>query len=300
MYSVALSVASCLRAGTDVHVAWIVAADGLPELDPTDAVALTPGGGRMGGLADGALDSHLGSLAASETGRIVAVELSDTDALIAGLPAGGRADLAVVPAAQLPEELWGLLLERRRLALVATLDDRRVTDVTLHTLDAPGDDPVVRELLEAGTATNVLTDDRLITVLAPVPRLAVSGGGPNAEALEQAARLLGWQVSRTTDPDTAIGLMVGLSPIDAAVVMGHDVESSSRVLGAALESGAGYIGALGGLKMQQQRTDWLAYRGVTDVSRVHGPAGFDISARTPAEIALSVLAEAVAVLNRAG
>jgi len=81
-------------------------------------------------------------------------------------------------------------------------------------------------------------------------------------------------------------------------VMGHDVEASSTVLAAALESRAGYIGALGSLRMQQNRADWLAYRGITDLSRVHGPAGIDIAARTPAEVAVSILAEAVATLNR--
>jgi xanthine dehydrogenase accessory factor len=75
------------------------------------------------------------------------------------------------------------------------------------------------------------------------------------------------------------------------------VETSSTILAAALEGGAGYIGALGSLRMQQNRADWLAYRGITDISRVHGPAGIDINARTPAEVAVSVVAEIVAVLN---
>jgi xanthine dehydrogenase accessory factor len=295
VYSVALSVAACLRAGTDVLVAWIVHAEGLPDLDPTDAVALTPGGGRMGSLASGALDSHLGSIAKSATGALVSVRLSDVDALIAGLPAGGHATLAVVPADRLPDRLWGLLLERRPLALVAARDGSRLTSISVHTADGLGDaDDPVRGLLAAGRAVHQLTDERLV----PVPRLAISGGGPNAQALEDAARLLGWQVSRSAEPDVAIGLMAGLSPIDAAVVMGHDVESSSRVLGAALESGAGYIGSLGSATMQQHRADWLAYQGITDLGRVHGPAGIDIAARTPAEIAISILAEAIAVLNR--
>jgi len=63
---------------------------------------------------------------------------------------------------------------------------------------------------------------------------------------------------------------------------------------AALDSDVGYIGALGARRMQENRADWLAYRGVTDLSRIHGPAGLDIGAETPAEIAVSILAEAIA------
>jgi xanthine/CO dehydrogenase XdhC/CoxF family maturation factor len=49
--------------------------------------------------------------------------------------------------------------------------------------------------------------------------------------------------------------------------------------------------------MQESREDWLAYRDITDLSRVHGPAGFNIGAKTPQEIAISVLAEAISVLK---
>ena len=56
---------------------------------------------------------------------------------------------------------------------------------------------------------------------------------------------VGWQVQRAGNPDTATGLMLGLSPIDAAVVMGHDVETSSTILAAALEGGWLHTGDLG-------------------------------------------------------
>jgi xanthine dehydrogenase accessory factor len=52
---------------------------------------------------------------------------------------------------------------------------------------------------------------------------------------------------------------------------------------------------LGSRRTQQARADWLAYRGITDLDRVHGPAGLDIGANTPPEIAVSILAEAMAV-----
>jgi xanthine dehydrogenase accessory factor len=87
------------------------------------------------------------------------------------------------------------------------------------------------------------------------------------------------------------GLAASLSPLDAIVVMGHDVETSSRCLLAALEGDAGYIGALGSPAMQEARADWLAYRDVTDLSRVHGPAGLPLGGRTPAEVAVSIVAE---------
>jgi xanthine dehydrogenase accessory factor len=302
MFSVALSVSSCLRAGTAVNVVWVLSAEGLPTLDITEAVALTPGGGRMGSLAGGAFDSQLVELAGGSTARLVDVEVSEVEALISGAPKGARATLAVVPADQLPGHLWGALLERRRVCLDATLSGRHIVSIRAFHDDDPtfmdGADERVTAMLGAESAKSEATTDRALTALVPVTRLAISGGGPFADALEQAARLLGWQVQRAGNPETGSGLVIGLSPLDAAVIMGHDVESSSTVLAAALEGRAGYIGALGSLRMQQNRADWLAYRGITDLSRVHGPAGVYIAARTPAEVAVSILAEIIGVLNR--
>ena len=119
MFSVALSVASCLRAGTEVHVAWVLSAQNLPGLEPGDAVALTPGGGRMGALGGGMLDSHLAELSLSGTGCIVDVTLSEVDALIAGVSGPASARIAVAAASALPEQTWGLLMNREALAISA-------------------------------------------------------------------------------------------------------------------------------------------------------------------------------------
>jgi xanthine dehydrogenase accessory factor len=298
MYSVAISVVSCLRAGTRVNVVWVVDNGGIAALDPADGVALTPGGGRMGTLANGAFDSQLVELAGATSGRVVELQVGDVEALVSGLPKGSSATLAVMPADQMPTHLWQALLDRERVVLDARLEGTRITSLEVHTADnAGGADERAAALRQSDSTTSEVDEHRLITALVPVTRLAIGGGGPMAEAIEQAARFLGWQVQRAGNPDTATGLMLGLSPIDAAVVMGHDVETSSTILAAALEGGAGYIGALGSLRMQQNRADWLAYRGITDISRVHGPAGIDINARTPAEVAVSVVAEIVAVLN---
>lgn len=298
MYSVAISVVSCLRANTRVNVVWVVDSGNIPGLDPTEGVALTPGGGRMGTLANGAFDGQLVELASATSGRIVELQVGDVEALISSLPKGSRATLAVMPAEQMPEHLWQALLDRQRVCLDARLDGARITDLAVyHDGAMDGADDRATALLQGGSTASDVNEHRLLTALVPVTRVAIGGGGPNAEAIEAAARMLGWQVQRAANPETATGLMLGLSPIDAAVVMGHDVEASSTILAAALEGGAGYIGALGSMRMQQNRADWLAYRGVTDLTRVHGPAGIDINARTPAEVAVSVVAEIVAVLN---
>jgi xanthine dehydrogenase accessory factor len=211
---------------------------------------------------------------------------------------------ALTPASEFPDGLWPLLLDRAPVCLVSRLEQDEITATRLWTeadaeVDGTASDELIAGLFRGGRSTAAQVGEELVTVLWPVPQLIVSGTGPIADALADAARLLGWQVTVAGEVGVAIGLMARLSGLDCAVVMGHDVESSSRVLEAALASPAGYIGALGSLRMQQHRADWLAYRGVDDLDRVHGPAGVDIGARTPGEIAVSILAEAIAVHRNA-
>jgi xanthine dehydrogenase accessory factor len=116
-----------------------------------------------------------------------------------------------------------------------------------------------------------------------------------AEALRGAAGLLGWRIDVAPDARTATGAIAALAALDKVVVVSHDVELAGTALEAALAGDVGYIGALGSRRTQQARADWLAHRDVTDLDRVHGPAGLDIGATTPPEIAVSILAEAMAV-----
>jgi xanthine dehydrogenase accessory factor len=115
-----------------------------------------------------------------------------------------------------------------------------------------------------------------------------------ASALDAAAALLGWQTEIVNDVAVATGLIAALAPLDKVVVAAHDLELAGSALAAALETEVGYIGALGGRRMQQTRADWLAYRGITELDRIHGPAGLDIGAETPAQIAVAILAQALA------
>lgn len=297
MYEIALTVAACLRADTRVDVAWAIETNGFSSRDRADAVALTPGGGRVGSLLSGSLDGQLADVAAlgSATGRLVEVSVDDIEALASGLSCGGEARCLVVPARELPAELWGHLLERDAVCLVTRIDGDQVRDTTLYTsatvADA-GDD--IAKMFGRGVSDATIVDDTVVTVLWPVPKVVVVGGGAIADALEKAAELLGWQVQTVADPATATGLVATLAVLDNLVVVSHDLDIAGPVLAAALDGEVGYIGAVGSRRTQQARADWLAYRGYTELARIHGPAGLNIGATTPPEIAVSILAEALA------
>ena len=85
---------------------------------------------------------------------------------------------------------------------------------------------------------------------------------------------------------------------DAFVVLSHDRAVDGPALAAALAGRAGYVGALGSRRTQAARREWLTEHGVAaaDQARIHGPAGLDIDAHTPGEIAVTIVAE---ILGRA-
>ena len=94
-----------------------------------------------------------------------------------------------------------------------------------------------------------------------------------------------------------------LGPRDAVLVFTHDPKFDEPALLAALETGAGYVGALGSRRTHADRTERLRAAGASDddLSRVSSPCGLDIGARTPSETAIAVLGEILALrAHRAG
>jgi len=88
-----------------------------------------------------------------------------------------------------------------------------------------------------------------------------------------------------------------LTPVTALVLVAHDFKYDLPVLEVALRSRAGYIGVLGSRRRASVIREALASMGMSPdaIARVRIPVGLDIGARTPSEIALSILAELVAV-----
>jgi xanthine dehydrogenase accessory factor len=120
-------------------------------------------------------------------------------------------------------------------------------------------------------------------------RAAFASGERFAEAAEV---VVDW-------PDSYLGGRE-LGPRDAVLVFTHDPKFDQPALTAALASGAGYVGALGSRQTQAERAARLREAGLSaqDIARIQAPCGLDIGARTPAETAVSILAEVIA--TRAG
>lgn len=299
MYDLALSVQACLRANTRTDIAWLVSSEFLKNVNASDSIAITQGGGRVGSVAGGVFDGQIQDIAERELskGRLADLIVGPLEASFSKLPLNSISRFIVVPANQFPEDLWKILLNRKSVAIVIHHRDSVVEKIEIFSKENIGKaSPEIQELFLTGDSKVVELDNLVITILRPIPKLIIAGTGPIANALQINAKLIGWQVKIDPSPENVKGLVANLSSIDSVVIMGHDVEQSSSNLAAALESNAGYIGALGSRAMQENRANWLVtFKEITDLSRVHGPAGLSIGAANPGEIAVSILAEAISV-----
>jgi xanthine dehydrogenase accessory factor len=153
-----------------------------------------------------------------------------------------------------------------------------------------------------------------INVFNPPLRLIVVGAVHIAEPLARYAAIVGYDVTiidprrAYTEAERFPGVtLLGDWPDDAlatlapdhrtaVVTLTHDPKIDDPALHFALRAPVFYVGCLGSRKTHGKRVDRLAAEGFTpeEIARIHGPVGLDIGARTPQEIALSIMAEVVA------
>jgi xanthine dehydrogenase accessory factor len=223
-----------------------------------------------------------------------------------------------------------------RLSLLSDLNAERaarraailVTDVLsgeqrlVREVEVEGD-PLVQELqdsLRRGKSGLVERGGRqfFLTVQTPPVRVVVIGAVHISQALAPMAKGLDLDVT-IIDPRTAFATperfpdvpllaewpdavlpQIGIDPYTAVVALTHDPKIDDPALIAALRSECFYIGALGSRKTHERRVERLIASGFTeaDLARIHAPIGLDIGAVSPAEIAVSVLAEIVATLRK--
>jgi len=228
--------------------------------------------------------------------------VSKEEAARFGLPCGGNLRLVQEPLA---DAAWidELLARTARHELVG----RR-----LHL-------PTGAVTLEAARRGETFTFDgqTLRAVFGPLWRLLMIGAGQLSRALAQMALMLDFEViccdpreefNTTWDlpgtryapgmPDDVV-LELELDPHSAVVALTHDPKLDDMALLEALKSPAFYVGALGSRANTASRKQRLALFDLSadEINRLHGPIGLDIGSRTPGEIAVSILAEIIAVRN---
>ena len=209
---------------------------------------------------------------------------------------------------------------RRAAVLVTEIEtgEQRLvleTDVTGDALAEP-----IADRLRLGKSGPVELEGRqyFLTVQAPPVKAIVVGAVHISQALAPMSRVLDLDVT-IVDPRTAFAAperfpdvpvlaewpeevlpRLGLDRYTALVALTHDPKIDDPALTAALRAECFYIGALGSKKTHARRVERLMAAGFEEaaIERIHAPIGLDIGAVSPAEIAVSILAEIVATLRR--
>jgi len=209
--------------------------------------------------------------------------------------------------------------ERQPCALVTRLKDGMQRFLTLADMDH---DPLHAELVQAFRLNKSVVVERegekyFITIQAPPLRIIVLGAVHVSQSMAGMARLLGYDLmvvdprtafaSETRFPDTRVVAewpdqalpALGLDAFTAFVALTHDPKIDDPGLELALKSPCFYIGALGSRKTHARRIERLQKAGFSeaDLARIHAPIGLNIGGVSPAEIALSIMAEITATLR---
>jgi xanthine dehydrogenase accessory factor len=323
--------AAWLAEGRKVAFGTVVETWGSSPRPPGSRLAVDERGAFVGSVSGGCIEGAVVTEAIAAMGdgrpRLLSFGVTNEMAWEVGLACGGRVQVfveAVPPGAGVLDELRRDRREKRAVVLATTLP---TGENRLVYPDAPaeGEAADVRE-----GALRALARDRCVTVEreggasvflqpfnAPL-RLVLVGAVHIAQPLAQMAALSGFEVVIvdprsafatedrfpgvrlvTSWPDRALRDLA-LDARSAVVTLTHDPKLDDPALEIALRSPCFYVGCLGSGKTHAARVERLRGRGFGDaeIARVFGPVGLRIGARSPAEIAVSILGQIVEQLRR--
>lgn len=311
------------RAGLGAALATVVETWGSAPRQAGSQLAVSGSGEIMGSVSGGCVESAVVTEAldalADGRSRVLTFGVTDETAFSAGLACGGTIRVLVEPidgAAGLPATMLADLVAARAAR------SPRACQVDLsdwsRRLWTPAEAPEsIRARFRADTA-GMEADGSFVAIHNPPLRLIVVGAVHIAQALLPMARLAGYDPA-LIDPRDAFGsaarfpdetishdwpdeAMATLGPDSrtAVVTLTHDTKLDDPAILAALRSDCFYLGCLGSTRTHAKRLERLRAAGVpeVDIARIHAPVGLDIGARTPAEIAISVLAQITQRLRR--
>jgi xanthine dehydrogenase accessory factor len=292
-------------------------------------------GAVSGGCVEGAVVEVAEGILRGDAPALVHYGIADEEAWDVGLPCGGEISIWVetYDGQDLRARFFELARDDGRAALAtvvggdgAALGAKRLlvpSGDAEGTLGDGGLDAAAAELLEEamwsgrGGLHDLLGAQVFIDVVAPQPKLIMVGAVEFAAQLSVIAALAGWRPFvvdprtrfATADrfpaaervitawPQEAFPQLEPIDPSTAIAVLTNDPKLDDAALIAALESGAGYVGAMGSRRAQRQRHERLTAAGVREgqLARVAAPIGLDLGALTSAETALSIMSEIVAL-----
>ncbi len=298
------------------------------------SVLLVADDGRMigsvsGGCIEGAAAEAVLESRQSGHARVIRYGVTNEQAWEVGLACGGTIDVLVepmVPDAQLAAARDPLASATSPLGstVVSELPAETPADLadavpaTAEASDAAALAGLRDAALAAGRSQTARIADRHVFIETfPVPpRLVIVGATEVARSLVGLARALGYErividartafatPERFPDVDRLLTLWpdeafdaINLGPNDAVAVLSHDPKFDEPAIVEAFRRGARYVGAIGSRKTQADRRNRLLEAGVTEeqLANLRGPIGLDLGGREPAETALAILAEIVAV-----
>ncbi|WP_428542921.1 XdhC family protein [Profundibacter sp.] len=271
-------------------------------------------GSVSGGCVEGAV--IIEAMDALEDGkpRMMEFGVSDDQAFAVGLACGGKIRVMIEPIGPvLPEDMLTELVaaragrvpvayvvnpdaQTRRLATKDGFPDRFRSDKSGFEGDefvAIHNPPLKMIMVGAVHITQPLLVMARLAGYDPVlvdPRAAFGSKArfPNEEIIDD------W-------PDEALQAQ-GLDVRTAVVTLSHDPKIDDPALTVALRSDAFYIGSLGSTRTHAKRVNRLKAAGFADdeIARIHAPVGLDIGSKSPAEIALSIMAQITQTLRKSG
>jgi xanthine dehydrogenase accessory factor len=275
-------------------------------------------GSVSGGCIEGEVITEATEILDHGRPRVMEFGVADETAWGAGLPCGGRVKVFVervaVDAPGAEQVALALAARSRREGLVIR---KRLSDARseLFARDTPGLPADLAERFRTARSGLVAGPDGDVFIQAVVPpaRIVAIGATHISQVLCRLAATAGYDIE-VVDPRTAFASearfpgvklhaewpqdvlpRIGLDPYTVLCVLAHVEHIDDEALKIAVKSDCRFISALGSSRNHAKRIARLKAAGITDaeIARIKSPIGLDIGAQTPAEIALSVMAEVV-------
>lgn len=319
------------QSGKGAVLATVIETWGSAPRQPGSQLVISGAGEIMGsvsgGCVEGAVVTEALEALAEGRSRVLTYGVTDETAFSVGLACGGTIRVLVEPVGN-PEaaEATGAAFQgmpEGMLQVIVNMRARRqpvaygvTPDDWIRRIILPGYPPIMPRF--RADRSGMTDDGEFIAIFNPPLRLLVVGAVHIAQALLPMARLAGYDpvlidpreafASTERFPGEAINhdwpddALSSLKPDarTAVVTLTHDSKLDDPAIMAALKSEAFYLGCLGSTRTHAKRLERLRAQGLADqqLARIHAPVGLDIGARTPAEIAVSVLAQVTQVLRK--